>query len=278
MIPLVAEHVTVTFTRRGRGVFKALDDVSLSLPPGAAVGLIGESGSGKSTLARVLLGLIRPDAGTVRLGDRTLFTPSCPRPTDQVQMIFQDAAGALNPRQTVFAALAEVLTVIRGHRGGRAALADRVAALLDQVGLSADLAARYPRELSGGQCQRVCIARALAVEPAILIADEPVSALDVSVQARILRLLRDLRERRGLSLLLVAHDLAVVGAVCDQAVVLQKGRVVERGTPADLFSRPQHPYTRRLLDAVPDLDRLGSRAIAWFPAHPTDSRPCCPVL
>ena len=174
MIPLVAEHVTVTFTRRGRGVFKALDDVSLSLPPGAAVGLIGESGSGKSTLARVLLGLIRPDAGTVRLGDRTLFTPSCPRPTDQVQMIFQDASGALNPRQTVFAALAEVLTVIRGHRGGRAALADRVAALLDQVGLSADLAARYPRELSGGQCQRVCIARALAVEPAILIADEQI--------------------------------------------------------------------------------------------------------
>ena len=131
-----------------------------------------------------------------------------------------------------------------------------MAGLLDQVGLSADLAARYPRELSGGQCQRVCIARALTVEPAILIADEPVSALDVSVQARILRLLRDLRARRGLSLLLVAHDLAVVGAVCDQAVVLQEGRVVEAGTPADLFSRPQHPYTRRLLDAVPDLDRL----------------------
>lgn len=254
MIPLVAEHITVSFTRRGRGAFKALDDVSLTLPPGSAVGLIGESGSGKSTLARVLLGLIRPDAGTVRIGERTLFTPSYPRPTKEVQMIFQDATGALNPRQTVFAALAEVLTVIRGFRDGRAALADRVTALLEQVGLSADTAARYPRELSGGQCQRICIARALAVEPAILIADEPVSALDVSVQARILRLLRDLREQRGLSLLLVAHDLAVVGAVCEHAVVLQQGRVVETGTPAELFRNPQHPYTRRLLNAVPVLE------------------------
>ena len=254
MIPLAAEHVTVTFTRRGRGSFKALDDVSLSLPPGAAVGLIGESGSGKSTLVRVLMGLRRPDTGTVRLGGQPLYQPSCSlKVRDKIQMIFQDAAGALNPRQTVFAALSEVLTVVRGERRE---LGVRVAELLEQVGLSADLAARYPRELSGGQCQRVCIARALTVEPAILIADEPVSALDVSVQARILRLLRDLRARRGLSLLLVAHDLAVVGAVCDQAVVLQEGRVVEAGTPADLFSRPQHPYTRRLLDAVPDLDRL----------------------
>jgi ABC-type glutathione transport system ATPase component len=256
MMPLVAEHITVTFKRRGHGVFKALDDVSLSLPPGAAVGLIGESGSGKSTLVRVLMGLRHPDSGQVLLNGEPITAPQSRRNwRRRIQMIFQDATGALNPRQTVDAALAEVLTVIQGQRGGRQALAAPVAALLEQVGLTADVAARYPRELSGGQCQRVCIARALAVEPEILIADEPVSALDVSVQARILRLLGDLRRQRGLSLLLVAHDLAVVGAVCDQAIVLQAGRVVEAGPPAELFSNPRHPYTRRLIAAVPDVAR-----------------------
>ena len=256
MISLAAEQITVGFTRRGTGPFLALDKVSLELPPGAAVGLIGESGSGKSTLARVLTGLLTPDTGRVLLDGREVPpAQAAARLRRQVQMIFQDAAGALNPRQTVFAALAEVLTVIRRLRGGRAALEACIADLLEQVGLPAGLADRYPRELSGGQCQRVCIARALAVEPAVLIADEPVSALDVSVQARILKLLARLRRERGLTLLLIAHDLAVVGAVCEQAVVLQSGRVVEAGPPGLLFRSPRHPYTRRLLDAVPDLGR-----------------------
>jgi peptide/nickel transport system ATP-binding protein len=260
MIPLAATHITVTFPRRGAGTFKALDDVSLAIPPGGAVGLIGESGSGKSTLVRVLMGLLKPDAGEVLLDGRPTVSPTeVANLRTRIQMIFQDATGALNPRQTVFDALAEALTVIRRVRERRSALADRVAALLDQVGLSTDIASRYPRALSGGQCQRVCIARALAVEPAILIADEPVSALDVSVQARILNLLGDLRRQRGLSLLLVAHDLAVVGAVCDTAIVLQAGRIVEAGAPADLFNRPTHPYTRRLIAAVPDVERSLAR-------------------
>jgi peptide/nickel transport system ATP-binding protein len=256
MISLATEQITVGFKRRGTGQFLALDKVSLELPPGAAVGLIGESGSGKSTLARVLTGLLVPNSGRVLLdGHEVPPAQAAARLRRQVQMIFQDAAGALNPRQTVFAALAEVLTVIRHLHGGRAALDARITALLEQVGLPAGLAGRYPRELSGGQCQRVCIARALAVEPAVLIADEPVSALDVSVQARILKLLGRLRRERGLTLLLIAHDLAVVGAVCEQAVVLQTGRVVEAGPPELLFRAPRHPYTRRLLAAVPDLGR-----------------------
>lgn len=255
MIPLAAEHVSVTFRRRGAAAVKALDDVSLALPAGAAVGLIGESGSGKSTLARVLAGLVRPDAGRVLLDGREAGAA----PRRQVQMIFQDAAGALNPRQTVSGALAEALKVHSLEAGGRRALKRQVEELLAQVGLPPETACRYPRELSGGQCQRVCIARALAVRPAVLIADEPVSALDVSVQARILRLLAGLRRTAGLSLLLVAHDLAVVGAVCEHAVVMQAGRVVESGPPARLFLAPRHCCTRRLLAAVP---RLPSGAVS----------------
>ncbi|MDD5705842.1 MAG: ATP-binding cassette domain-containing protein [Kiritimatiellae bacterium] len=254
MISLAAEHITVTFKRRGAGRFKALDDVSLAIAPGAAVGLIGESGSGKSTLVRVLMGLQQPDSGRLLLDGSELNMRDARRQMRrQVQLIFQDAAGALNPRQTVFAALSEVLKVHGLQRTGRAALAAQIAELLARVGLPESLVRQYPRELSGGQCQRVCIARALAVQPAVLIADEPVSALDVSVQARILRLLAELRRSTGLSLLLVAHDLAVVKAVCEHAVVLQAGRVVEQGPPARLFTAPQHPYTRRLLAAVPRL-------------------------
>lgn len=256
MSRLTAEDVTVTFPRRGAGRFKALDGVSLTVDTGQAVGLIGESGSGKSTMVRVLMGLLRPDAGRVLLDGRDVYAVTVGHGGEarrKVQMIFQDAAGALNPRQTVFAALAEVLKVHGFRRPGREAQEEQARELLAQVGLPGNLLRQLPRELSGGQCQRVCIARALAVRPSILIADEPVSALDVSVQARILRLLAELRRTKGLSLLLVAHDLAVVRAVCDHALVLRSGRVVESGPPALLFSTPRHPYTRRLLAAVPTL-------------------------
>ena len=160
-------------------------------------------------------------------------------------MIFQDAVGALNPRQRVGDAIAEVGRV---HK-----IAVDVEALLREVGLPAEIQTRFPNELSGGQCQRICVARALALRPSLLIGDEPVSALDVSVQARILRLLGDLREKQGLSLLLVTHDLAVVSAVCDYVYVLEKGRMVEEGGPGEVFASPKHPYTRRLLASVPSL-------------------------
>ncbi len=162
-----------------------------------------------------------------------------------IQMIFQDAVGALNPRQRVGDAIAEVGRV---HK-----LAVDVDGLLSQVGLPAEVKTRFPNELSGGQCQRICIARALALRPSLLIGDEPVSALDVSVQARILRLLGDLREKNGLSLLLITHDLAVVSAVCDYVYVLERGKLVEEGVPETVFAAPQHPYTRRLLASVPAL-------------------------
>lgn len=264
---LSAQNITVSYRRRGAGSFKALDNVSLSLSPGKAVGLIGESGSGKTTLARVLTGLQRPEAGTLEL-----FSGEQPTVVDfvrdtseaqlgalrrQTQMIFQDAVGALNPRQTVFQALDEALRVrrIASRRSDRSQL---VLQLLEQVGMSPEHAQRFPRELSGGQCQRVCIARALAVRPSILIADEPVSALDVSVQARILKLLAGLCRERNLALLLISHDLAIVDAVCQYAIVLREGCVVEQGEPGKLFRSPGHPYTQRLLEAIPSLKQIRS--------------------
>lgn len=240
---LSANHITVRFKRRDGSAFKALDDVSLTVPDHGAVGLVGESGSGKSTLARVLCGLVKPDEGeVVQTGEG-----------GGLQLIFQDAAGALNPRQRVADALAEVLSVHRLRP--RAEIPAEVARLLQSVGIPPELAGRYPHELSGGQCQRVCVARALALKPSVLIGDEPVSALDVSVQARILRLLADLREETGLSLLLITHDLSVVSAVCDSVYVLERGKLVESGPAAQVFSAPSHPYTRRLLAAIPRVPR-----------------------
>ena len=250
---LSAEDITVTFKRRDGTSFAALDHVSLQVPDGGAVGLVGESGSGKTTLVRVVCGLQKPDSGRVVFGNR-INEPTGNRTNDSaraacgaggIQMIFQDAVGALDPRQRVGDAIAEVGRV---HR-----LAVDVAGLLAQVGLPAEIQTRLPSELSGGQCQRVCIARALALRPSLLIGDEPVSALDVSVQARILRLLGDLREKNGLSLLLITHDLAVVSAVCDYVYVLERGKLVEEGVPEAVFAAPKHPYTRRLLASVPSL-------------------------
>jgi peptide/nickel transport system ATP-binding protein len=253
---LAAETVSVRYRRPGRASIQALDGVSLSLRRGEMVGLIGESGSGKSTLAKTLLGLLRPDEGRVLSdgADIATFDSAARRLfRRRVQMVFQDAAGSLNPRFTAGAALREALSV----HGicPRSTLDARVAGLLREVGLPEETAGQTPRELSGGQCQRVSIARALAVEPQILIADEPVSALDVSVQARILNLLSDLRDRLGLAVLLIAHDLAVVRAVCDRVHVLWQGRILESGPPDDVLRHPSHPQVRALLDAAPDVDR-----------------------
>ncbi len=221
------------------GGFEAVRGVSFTLGEGEILGIVGESGSGKSTIAKTLVGLEKAASGRIV------------RRADSVQMVFQDAVGSLNPRMTVRQALDEALR----HGGGARRCGNTAASLLTLVGLSAAVLDQYPREMSGGQCQRVSVARALACEPQVLIADEPVSALDVSVQARVLNLLRDLRRKLGLSMLLIAHDLAVVKNVCDRICVMEHGLFVDEGPAAEVFEHPKSEYTRRLLSAVPDVAR-----------------------
>jgi peptide/nickel transport system ATP-binding protein len=236
----------------GAAVGLAVDGVSLHLERGGALGLVGESGCGKSTLARLACGLLAPREGAVRVSGmdpaqrdaRTRRTLA-----RAVQMVFQDPYGSLHPRQRIGAQLAEPL---RLHAPPSApATGTRVAALLERVGLPAEVAQRHPHELSGGQRQRVAIARAIAVEPALLVCDEPVSALDVSIQAQILNLLRDLQRDLGLALLFISHDLRVVRCMTDRIAVMQHGRIVELGDTDAVWSAPQHPYTAELLAALP---------------------------
>lgn len=221
------------------GSFEAVRGVSLSLGQSEIVGIVGESGSGKSTLAKVLIGLEKASSGKVD------FFSAVSGEKPSLQMIFQDAVGSLNPRMTVLQTLNEIIAVSRSTY--------KASELLELVGLSEAVLAQYPREMSGGQCQRVSIARALACKPDILIADEPVSALDVSVQARILNLLRDLRKQMNLSILLVAHDLAVVKNVCDRVYVMERGLFVDSGETCKVFNEPTSQYTKKLLSAVPTL-------------------------
>ncbi|MDY5955012.1 MAG: ATP-binding cassette domain-containing protein [Kiritimatiellia bacterium] len=224
-------------------VFQALTDVSVAVPQGGTLGIVGESGCGKSTFAKVVTGLLKPTSGEVWFEGVALARSRSAR--RHIQMVFQDAAGSLNPRMTIRQTLEEVQRV---H-----GIASRTGELLDAVGLPSRVLEAYPRELSGGQCQRASIARCLALSPRLLIADEPVSALDVSVQARILNLLAELRERLGLAIVLISHDLAVVRTLCDRVAVIERGVIVEQGEPRELFAAPRHPYTRRLVDAVPVL-------------------------
>ena len=216
------------------GDYEAVKGVSFTLGEGEILGIVGESGSGKSTIAKTLIGLEKPSAGRIVCSARS------------VQMVFQDAVGSLNPRMTVRQTLEETLKVKRIK--GKTAKD-----LLGLVGLSEAVLDQYPREMSGGQCQRISVARALACEPQVLIADEPVSALDVSVQARVLNLMRDLRRELGLSILLIAHDLAVVKNVCDRICVMERGLFVDSGDATDVFERPTSDYTRRLVAAVPKI-------------------------
>lgn len=236
-------------------MWAAVDGVSLSIAAGERVGIVGESGSGKTTLGKAMLGIERTAAGVVRFRGQDIARlkgDDLESFRRGAQMIFQDPMGSLNPRLSVGSAIGEVLSVHRlASREDRPA---RVRELLQQVGLDPDYAGRYPHEFSGGQRQRIGIARALALQPSLLVADEPVSALDVSVQAQILNLLRDLSEARGMAVVLVAHDLAVVNYVCRRVLILYRGRVVEEGPTEAVFGHPCHPYTKLLKSAVPDPD------------------------
>jgi ABC-type glutathione transport system ATPase component len=259
---LSVDHLRVHFPirsgllQRQTDVVKAVDDVSFSIAKGTTLGLVGESGSGKSTLSRALLKLLPATSGSVRYEGRDILplTETEFRPLRrQMQMIFQDPFGSLNPRMTVREIIAEPMGIHFPERA-QAELTDRVGTLLRQVGLpDPAVMQRYPHEFSGGQRQRIGIARALAVEPQFLICDEPVSALDVSVQASILNLLRDLQDQLGLTYLFIAHDLAVVRHMSDDIIVMYRGQIVEHGPAGSVCEAPQHAYTQRLLAAIPRL-------------------------
>jgi oligopeptide/dipeptide ABC transporter ATP-binding protein len=255
---LEVNHLSVHFASR-RGWFgaaappvKAVDDVSFAVAPREILGLVGESGSGKSTLARAILRLIEATQGSVRF-DGTELTGLAPaalkRVRRRMQVIFQDPYASLNPRMTAGGNIGEGLVLQGVH--SRAERDAQVADLLTQVGLPADAHRRYPHEFSGGQRQRIGIARALAVQPTLILADEPVSALDLSIQAQILNLLLEQQERRGLALLFIGHDLSVIRHFCDRIMVLYLGRIVEIGPTEAVFTDPRHPYTRALIDAAP---------------------------
>jgi peptide/nickel transport system ATP-binding protein len=253
---LTLEHLNKTYAKRGffgRGgrTVRALNDVSLTLPRGATVGVVGESGSGKSTLARCILRLIDPDSGAALLDGKDLTRLSARdmrAETKHIQMVFQDPYASLNPRRKAGELVAQGLIV---HGTPRREAFARARELMALVGLDPSAFNRHPHEFSGGQRQRIGLARALALRPKVLIADEPVSALDVSVQAQVLKLLANLRERFGLSMLFVTHDLRVAAQICDWIAVMQNGVVVESGPTAQVFNRPRHAYTRALLSAIP---------------------------
>lgn len=241
---------------------QALRDMDLTVHSGRNVGIVGESGSGKSTLARLTMGLDTPSTGQVLWSGQDIhrLSGSALRAARRDhQMVFQDPYGSLDPRMTVARIVAEPLEAL--SRSSRAEQREQAAEVLDQVGLQPRDLDKYPHEFSGGQRQRIAIARALITRPRLIVADEPVSALDVSIQAQVLNLLLDLQQRFGMTYLLISHDLAVVNHLCEEVVVMQHGCVVERGTPQQLFTQAQHPYTQALLNAVPQIAPGRARAL-----------------
>ena len=275
---LDVQHLSVGFSRAGR-VMQAVDDVSFSVAAGETLGLVGESGSGKTTIGRAVLRLL-PNANTLAAGRITyqgqdlgaLSDGDMRRMRSRLQMIFQDPLSSFNPRRKVEDLVAEGLVIQGKPKAERRA---RVEAALADVGFDlAAVAGRRPHQFSGGQCQRIAIARALAVEPELIVCDEPVASLDVSVQAHVINLLQDIREARKLALIFISHDLAVVKNVSDRVAVLYMGRIVEMGEGPAIYERPAHPYTRTLLEAVPVAD--ASRKLRPDPkrtATPSRNRP-----
>lgn len=253
MEPLLTVKKLNVIYGRGKEAVHAVKDVSFEINPGEIFGLVGESGCGKSSLAKALIRLVDPASGRIYFKGNDVSCLKGKRLKtyrQEVQMVFQDPYGSLNPRMKVGHAITDVLAVHRiGHSSAERRA--RVAELFEAVGLEPDWAWRYPHEFSGGQRQRICIARALALNPDLLVADEPVSALDVSIQAEILELLEELRSTRKLAFLFVSHDLAVVRNLCHRVAVMHAGEIVELGAVSEVIDHPQHDYTRKLLAAVP---------------------------
>ena len=258
MTPLLELAAVSRSYRSGGGLFgagvpvRAVDGVSLTIASGRTLGIVGESGCGKSTTGRLALGIDAPDTGEVRFEGRPLPAPGRAewrKLRARMQMVFQDPLGALDRRLTIAAQIAEPLAI---HNIGTAAeRRDRVAALLRDVGLSEELGRSHPHALSGGQRQRAVLARALATDPALLVCDEPVSALDVSIQAQVVNMLTDLQQARGIAMLFISHDLKVVRQVSHEVAVMYLGRIVEQGDPDDIFRSPAHPYAQALVSAIP---------------------------
>ena len=247
---LEAEHLTKIFTRRGKESFKAVDDVSFSLKEGETLGIVGESGSGKSTLAKLITRLTDVTEGTLKFQGKDITRLKQSQLKDvygNIQMVFQNPAGSFDPRRTLGDGIGESL---RNRGMKKEDVAKRVKELLEQCGLDEEFAGRYPHEVSGGQCQRAAIARALAVEPKVLICDEATSALDVTIQQQIMELLQELKEKHGLSFIFICHNLALVQMFCDKVLVLYDGKVVESGRPDDIINEPKEEYTKKLVEAV----------------------------
>ena len=273
---LEVEDLTVTFHSRGARLL-AVESVSLSLPAGETLGLVGESGCGKTTLARCITGLIRPDRGRIVLDGTELSHRRTRAEHRAVQMVFQDPYSSLNPRLTVRSTLTELLAVHGLARGPAAA--ERCRELMSVVGLPWSALGGYPSAFSGGQRQRLAIARALAVEPSVLVVDEPTSSLDVSVQATILALFEDLRSRLGISILMISHNLAAVRHLSDRVAVMYVGRIVEVGSRSEIFGDARHPYTQALLAAAPRIRGEAGRHLPQLrgePPSPTNRPSGCP--
>jgi oligopeptide/dipeptide ABC transporter ATP-binding protein len=280
-VEALAVHFPVRMSFRQHRALKAVDGVSLQVRPGECLGLVGESGCGKSTLALAIMGLVAPTAGRIRLAGHEIGTE---RAADRmtlaraVQMVFQDPYASLNPRQTVRRMLADPLRLHGIVNGSE--VDDRVAAMLAKVGLRPEHADRYPHEFSGGQRQRIGIARALAMNPRLIVLDEPVSALDVSIQAQIINLLEELQDGLGLTYLFVAHDLSVVRHVSDRIAVMYLGKIMELSPGAELYDKPIHPYTEALLSAIPIPDPRENRrrqriVVSGEPPNPINPPPGC---
>lgn len=247
---LEAEHLTKVFFQRGKEPFKAVDDVSFSLKAGEILGIVGESGSGKSTLAKMITRLTDVTEGTLKFQGKDITKLKQSQLKDvygNIQMVFQNPAASFDPRRTLGDGIGESL---RNSGMKKAEVAKKVKELLEQCGLDKEFSDRYPHEVSGGQCQRAAIARALSVEPKVLICDEATSALDVTIQKQIMELLEKLKDTHGLSFIFICHNLALVQSFCDKVLVLYEGKVIERGCPDDIINEPKDAYTKKLVDAV----------------------------